>query len=47
MLPREGNESYTILDLELRLTELSQADRTAVEHLFACLGLELPVSLEA
>lgn len=47
VLPREGNESYTILDLELHLAELSQADRTAVEHLFACLGLELPVSLEA
>lgn len=47
LLPREGNESYTVLDLELHLAELSQADRTAVEHLFAYLGLELPVSLEA
>ncbi|MGM9594129.1 MAG: hypothetical protein ACI3U8_07220 [Candidatus Onthomonas sp.] len=47
VLSREGNESLTVLDLELRLAELSQADRTAVEHLFDYLGLELPVSLEA
>lgn len=46
LMPREGNESYTVLDLELRLAEMSQADKDAVGHLFDYLGLELPVSLE-
>ncbi|MGM9537285.1 MAG: hypothetical protein ACI3VN_03025 [Candidatus Onthomonas sp.] len=46
LLPREGNESYIVLDLELHLAEMSEADRAAAGHLLDYLGLELPLSLE-
>lgn len=47
VFPQEGCPSYAVLDLELRLAELSQEDKNMVEHLFAYLNLELPISLEA
>lgn len=47
LLPREGNEGYTVLDFELHLAEMSQAGKDAFTHLLDYLGLELPLSLEA
>lgn len=47
LLPREGNEYYTVLDLELHLSQMSQADKDAVTHLFDYLGLELTLDLNA
>lgn len=47
LLPREGNEGYTVLDFELHLAEMSQADKDAFCHLLDYLGLELTLSLDA
>lgn len=46
LLPREGNEGYTVLDLELRMSEMTQADLDGVTHLFDYLGLPLTLDLD-
>lgn len=47
LLPRQGNESYTVLQFELDLSEMSQTDKDALAHLFDYLGLELTLDLDA
>ncbi|MCD8382379.1 MAG: hypothetical protein LUC30_05615 [Clostridiales bacterium] len=45
-LPLVNSDYYTVIDLQLTPSEMSEADMTAVEHLFAYLGLEIPVNLD-
>ncbi|MCD8384227.1 MAG: hypothetical protein LUC39_04625 [Clostridiales bacterium] len=45
-LPLVNCDYYTVIDLQLTPSEMSAADITAVEHLFAYLGLEVPVNLD-
>ena len=40
-------ETYTVIELELRLAEMSEESKSAVRELFDFLHLELPISLDA
>lgn len=45
-LPLVNSDYYTVIDLQLTPSGMSDGDKTAVEHLFAYLGLDIPVNLD-
>lgn len=46
ILLQDGCTSYTLIELTIELSEITESDKVAVLHLFESLGLECPVDLD-